>query len=48
MDFLWDVTQSVREVVSKNQDAFMKAGNKYILEYLRVARDLLGEDEIIR
>ena len=48
VDFLWDVTQSVREVVSRNQDAFMKAGNKYILEYLHAARDLLGEDELIR
>ena len=30
----------------RNQDAFMKAGNKYILEYLRVAQDLLGEEEV--
>ena len=31
--------------MARNQEAFMKAGNKYILEYLRAAQDLLQEEE---
>ena len=45
VDFLWDIKQSIKEVVTRNQEAFMKAGNKYILEYLRAAQDLLQEEE---
>ena len=45
VDFLWDIKQSIKDVVTRNQEAFMKAGNKYILEYLRAAQDLLQEEE---
>ena len=31
--------------MTQNQKAFMKAGNKYIFEYLRAAQDLLQEEE---
>ena len=43
LDFLWDVKQSVKEVVTKNQDGFLRAGNKYVLEYLRVAEELVDD-----
>ena len=48
LDFLWDVKQSVKEVVTKNQDGFLRAGNKYVLEYLRVAADLVDDTEIVQ
>ena len=44
LDFLWDLKQSVKEVVTKGQDGYLRAGNKYVLEYLRVAADLVLED----
>ena len=42
---MWDIKQSIKDVVTRNQEAFMKAGNKYILQYLRVAEGLLQEEE---
>ena len=41
---MWDIKQSIKDVVTRNQEAFMKAGNKYILQYLKVAEDLLLEE----
>ena len=43
LDFLWDLKQSVKEVVTKGQDGYLRAGNKYVLEYLRVAADLVDD-----